>query len=80
MLLDQFSVYKKSLSSDEYEEVLKMAIEDAKSPKECFLFSIELLIHYKECSVDGEYDLFLSEISRKLEKYPLLVEQLTWIK
>lgn len=80
MLLDQFSVYKKSLSSDEYEEVLKMAIEDAKSPKECFLFSIELLIHYQECSVDGEYDLFLSEISRKLEKYPLLVEQLTWIK
>ncbi|TXC90108.1 hypothetical protein FS935_13670 [Metabacillus litoralis] len=80
MLLDQFSVYKKSLSSEEYEEVLKKAIEDAKSPKECFLFSKELLIHYQECLVDGEYDLFLSEISRKLEKYPLLVEQLTWIK
>lgn len=80
MLLDQFLVYKKSLSSEEYEEVLKKAIEDSKSPKECFLFSKELLIHYQECSIDREYDLFLSEISRKLEKYPLLVEQLTWIK
>lgn len=80
MLLDQFAVYKKSLSSEEYEEVLKKAIEDAKSPKECFLFSKELLIHYQECSIDGEYDLFLSEITQRLEKYPLLVEQLTWIK
>ncbi|WP_226667185.1 hypothetical protein [Metabacillus litoralis] len=80
MLLSQFKLYKKSLTSEKYEHVLKLAIAEAKSPKDQFLFSKELLLHYQESSKYVEYDVFLSEMREKLEHYPLLVEQLTWIK
>ncbi|XQY90876.1 hypothetical protein ACNRWW_15280 [Metabacillus sp. HB246100] len=80
LLLDQMSIYKNTLSPQQYEKVLIETVNNAKSEKDTFLFARELLYYYVETGKELEYELFLQEMKDALTKYPLLFEQLLWIK
>jgi len=80
LLLDQMSIYKNTLSPQQYEKVLIETVNNAKSEKDTFLFARELLHYYVETGKELEYELFFQEMKDALTKYPLLFEQLLWIK
>ncbi|MFD2213787.1 hypothetical protein [Metabacillus endolithicus] len=79
MLLEQLHYYKNNLSNLEYENVLQKAVSEASTEKDYYLFAKELLQHYFEKNKETEYHVLLEDMKQKLNQYPVLLEQLTWI-
>lgn len=79
MLLEQLHYYKNNLSNLEYEAVLQKAVSEASTEKDYYLFAKELLQHYFEKNKENDYHVLLEDMKRKLNQYPVLLEQLTWI-
>jgi len=79
MLLEQLHYYKNNLSTLEYEDVLQKAVSEASTEKDYYLFAKELLQHYYEKNNETEYHVLLEDMKQKLNQYPVLLEQLTWI-